>query len=899
MISLIDWISGYSDVKDVVRIESGVFVVDNDKLIAVLQKGSKTDILNILEILGDEMINIPMEKRIQIWGMIESSLDLKRLGKFRSESFKVLEKILSFNGMSPDAAKNLYDDLKKNIHYEFDPDMKLILICLHQLANYKVVEWEYLVDLFNVIDKNYKNDDIKVLIISLVTQEMVKTSQLGNVFEKLINLSIISTDTLVLKSFINFLENYIAVGGEYIDKLYTLLTIVGCVYDLNESIEECENIIGTMFQKYGTTFLITLCDVISCKYNEKYPHRKGNRCVIGSIRILCYLLKLLGTNKVFTQFFDEYRYYIFESLMENDKSEMLFIEIVKFVNEVIEKPYCMNGYYEEFVENDIFWDLISYNGNEYDVSFQNVMQELFNKLQNLNLNKYHVKRLVEYLDQNYEILNTYNIEFVIKYYSSNLLCVCGAPRWKEKCNNVVERYYSTCADQILELLGNAMKYCLSLNLDDQTINFYVDILFYQCIIGLEFELDAELIFGKIAKFIKELEKDKFEKIIDDYQKSIINGDKNAIVMNQVIVQLVMTISDDRCVIAMDNIMEIASKVKNDEIFAINLSIMGRIRFNKNRFQIKYWESMSCVYGYEIEEQINKMYFNMNLKGSFKMIFEKGAEFSVNFNIEKLFKVYSDVLNNEKSFERYLLVTKDLRNQLLNLSGVLEKNNVEMNELLNFFKTQIEEVCEIKFEKPSWISNNGIKIIALDVIYGFLPYMKNGLIEKVNDIFRTIVLEYHFSKDSKKEYVNFICVCFYELSEIIKKFIVPILKMIFDDTNDVLNLPILLHLKGLAYTDNDQNLKIGELIKKLEDNQIVKVKINTIVCDSKIMRDEIEKAFGESHLQVMYSATFQGCNFISVKQIERGYYWEIVKEGEIMVLSTPNVTRFIRNMLNLV
>lgn len=889
----------------IVSYDNGNFCIKIDKLEEILDDGSNTDIINLLKLLQTEMVNIISDERLEVWEIIKSKVNLKKESSIRSEAFKVLRELLNFNEVPKTKGLEFYIDICENVNLNgIDKDMKLILICFHELVTYSDLNCfekyndhplnDFLIKLYYQI-LTYGSEELEVLVISLISQcieidkHLFILDDLQDLFNSIIKISIKTSNMLVIKSFLDFFQSFLLTGYKYDDNIYTILSILGCAngFEDLEASEECESLIDKILLNDKTSQIpFIICDVIVERYDDKFQHRKGNRPIIGCLRFLSYTLKYIELNsnegKIITSFYEHHLNYLFEALISlaKDSDDIVSIEILKFIDEVLEKPYTINGYYKYFIERNDFWDLLKLlnwknNLESESNSYQVVLNELFNKLQNFELNNFYISKLVEYLENNFQILSSYNISFVLQFYLKNHICVCGALNWKTNCENIVKKYYLTTPYDVLNVLKESVLYCIPLKIDKPSLDFYINIIFYDCVIGLNFSLDDDVI-EPITDILLKLDDKFFEKIVNDYEIEIKNcKDRNIRLMCKILIILTLKGSNllatsKKMEILINSIVKITDytqKINNSSIFIACILLLTRIRSCRNDSQKSYYiaefkneeisgntilsrngitdnksnkenQGASDEEGEEedirkIDSQINQIFeehfrdvlFEKEIAKYFTGGKTRLINIDINFNI--LLELYIKILSNTDDWEHYFIILKNLRNQLLNYELFLDDCS-NLIELIKLFTQQMQFIYTFNFDTPHWIKIKHIRIAIIDVLYGIFPYKKIIPLRQGEDLLRSIVLDFHFCDITRISYLNFLNSCMFELPEIMKHFILPILKMINDDISKpqtlFSNLEFFLSLFELKskniYTLTEKELKlIPNILNEIVNYQI--------------------------------------------------------------------------------
>jgi hypothetical protein len=904
------------DAQKIVAYRDGKFMVNNKELEKILVSGTDSDQLMALQLLEEEMLNISMTKRIRLWQLVKGNVNLKKEGPVRSEALKVLEALLKYEGIPDISVSQIYKDLYTNINFTIvDCDLKLFLRCFIALTNVADLNLfekstnaklaDFLIQLFKQALK--VDEEVQTLIILLVSDCIKKdnrlftNSDLEYLLDNIIDINTKTSNTLVIKSFVEFFDVYLLTDGEYINKIYPILSILGCANGLEEinSIVKCETFLDKLLaDKNAPIILFSLCDVITGKFNNRYKCHSGDKSTVGSIRYFGYLLKYLGSSTTpgekLTSFFRQNLHSLLDAFITVAKCNDPYcsIEILKFIDEILEKPYTLKGYYKYLIQQNYFWDLLSslnWSG-ESDImySYKVVQNELFNKLQNFKMSPFYDKKLIDYFESNYRILSSYNIEFVLEYYSENYLCVCGSSKWKQNCESIIEKYYSISPDLVLNILKNAFLDCNSLKIDEKSLNFYISMICYTCVMNLPFQMDDNTL-EPITDVILELNDNMFEKIVDDYTKEIEgSADSNIDFMNKALIILVMKafhnkIHHKKIRFILQHIIKLAKSsenLKNQKVFAFQILLLVAVRATtKDRKKFFYIEELTAEhlmkssminemeipqpYAYQsIDEKINQSLGEMFYDFSFMRILEK---YFINrksnlcesyFDMNVILSLYKDILENTTHLGYYLFILKYLRNQLLNYELFEDQCSDKITELLILFTDQLQNIYTFNLILPKWMKIEHVRIIIIHVLYGFLPYKKLIAKPKGENMIRSIALDFHFAKITRSAFLNFLNCCLFEVPEMMRSFILPILKIIYDDLNKIKtffsSLTFLFQISKLQESfklNEKENELILDILDKIQSYQIEneKTDFNYIIC-CKILAEFVGSRYKEKPLQ---------------------------------------------------
>lgn len=829
------------DAQKIVSYKDGKFVVNNEELMEVLEQGTTSDKVSALKLLEDEMVNITCEERLSLWKSVKIKVNLKREGVVRTEALKLLQELLNFSELPKSSGMEFYIDICENINFTgIDRDMKIFLVCFHELLRFADLSSfekytdnplnDFLIKLHKQI-LIYRSEELDVLIVSLISEcieidrHLFSSDDLQDLLNTVINISVKTKNMLELKSFIDFFESYLLTGYKYDGEFYTILSILGCANGLEEleTSGRCETLMDTILaSNIASKVPFTLCDVIVGRYDDLHKHRSGNRPIIGCLRLLSYTLKFFEekstAGKVVSSFFEHHLNYLFQTLITVAKSsdEAVSIEILKFIDEVLEKPYTIKGYYKYFIERNEFWNLLQLlnwkDKQPISSSYQDVLNELFNKLQNFDLSSFYVSQLIEYFEMNYQILSTYNISYALNYYSKNLVCVCGALNWKQRCETIVEKYYSTAPSDVLNVLKDSFLYCLPLKIDKPSLDFYINIICYVCVIGLSIKLDDDVL-DPLTDVILKLDDDMLEKVIDDYTLEIQNfTDINTEIITKALILATLKFANNNkasgkthtLLSSLVKVARLTARQYGLKLFFLTIMLLTRLRAtmvnskkycyileiknedSRNEFLLSRNGKSEHESNKDVDLKIREVFNNGLSDASFErrisvyFVDGKTAVFDAEFDSDVLLELYINVLGNTDSWERYFIVLKYLRHQLLNHELFGDESSRLIIELTKLFTQQMQFIYTFKFDMPHWLQTKHIRIAIVEALYGMYPYKGVIPLRQGEDLLRSVALDFHFFDIVRTPFLNYLNCCMFELPDLMRHFVFPILKMIQDD-----------------------------------------------------------------------------------------------------------------------
>lgn len=834
--------SSQFEAQKIVSYQDGKFVVDNEELMEVLENGTTGDKVSALKLLRDEMVNITCEERFSLWKSVKAKINLKKEGVVRTEALKVLQELLNFSELPKTNGMEFYIDICESVNFMgIDRDMKIFLVCFHELLRFaNITSFEkytdhplndFLIKLHKQI-LMYRSEELDVLIVSLISEcieidrHLFTSDDLQDLLNTVIDMSIKTKNMLELKSFLDFFDSYLLTGYKYEEELYTIFSILGCANGLEEleTSGRCELLMDRILvDDLSSKVPFTLCDVIIARFDTQQRHRSGNRPIIGCLRLLSYTLKYFDEEsrggKAITSFFEHHLNYLFQALITVSErtDEAISIEVLKLIDEVLEKPFMLSGYYKYFIERNEFWKLLQLlnwrNKQPISSSYKDVLNELFNKLQNFDLNSFYVSRLIEYLEENYQILSSYNISYALNYYSKNLVCVCGALNWKQKCETIVEKYYSTTPSDVLKVLKNSFLYCIPLKIDQPSLDFYINILCYVCVLGLNFKLEDDVL-EPLTDVILKLDDQMLKKVVDDYLMEIQSfTDLNKEIIAKTLILATLKFADNKklsgkAYILLNSVVKITKLSAAHEslkLFNLAILLLTRIRARNEASKKHFY-----IYEIKSEDVRNEFFLSRNEKSEteennkdidvkvkqlldaqlsdprFEHILSqyffdgKTKEFDTEIDPKILLDLYTDILRNTTSWEFYLLVVKHIRYQLLNYELFREICNESIIELTKLLTQQMQFIYTFKFERPHWLQTKHIRIAIVEVLYGIYPYKETIPLRQSEDLIRSVALDFHFFDIIRTPFLNYLHCCMFESPKLMRHFVYPILKMIQDD-----------------------------------------------------------------------------------------------------------------------
>lgn len=795
-----------SDIVNLVTFKDGKFVVSEDELINILENGTYQEQLETINLLAQEIINLTPSKRFEIWKLIERYVDLKTVNGIRNAALQLLSEVIKLGCLDTDSLMDCYCAIVDNINFKVqDKDIKWFLICLDELLKsnnsielfgyYKEYPLEgFLFKLFRQITK-YKQDDLITMSISLITTSVQQNSNLFSTDEMLfivdfiLDKSITTNNELVLSASINFFEILTSLNFDLTGRLYTLISIIGCANGLDDFNldEKCELIFLNLLkkQKETSSLMVLLLKVIGDIDKEKNKHRLGDRYKIGCIRFLSTTLKYLGKEDEdiglsITNYYKHHMAFILDVfiIVGRKENHSVKIEILKFIIELFETNYVIKKYYKLLLDKAIFWKLLlDLNWKESTVmtySYQ-VLLELFNKLQNLPLNNFIQKELIEYFASNYSILTSYNIEYLLDYYSKNDLCVCGMANWKDNCKQIVEQYYYTSPANVFNVIKNAFMSCIQLKIDEPSLKFYTNLLCYSCVLNLSFPLSDDEMLVPIVDILIQLDDDTFDEVINIYTRQINENSSeiNSSFLLKILMVYCITMPNERKVnLLMNEIIEItmmsSKSIDKKLIYHYGIMILTNLRLDEDKLYIKTISSID-------DPKFLKV---------IKPIFKQGGNkhFENSLNINKLLKFYEFILNECDQWVYYFDLVKNLKLQVLN--GILNAHgDEEVCEIFKILVKQLDSGYEFKFEIPEDFKMRELQLDIADSLYGFIELKDKIPPTELKKLVKYLIIDLKFDNFNRNQLVQFLNCCIYGIPDIMIEYLSSMIDIMNKSINE--------------------------------------------------------------------------------------------------------------------
>ncbi|VEU24156.1 DEKNAAC105336 [Brettanomyces naardenensis] len=332
--------------------------------------------------------------------------------------------------------------------------------------------------------------------------DLFDSETLKGVLDQLITITSSAVDLDTLKSCLNLIDTFIVFGYVPPDSLTVIMTLLSSarMVDDNAVKELSLSVLSDILNsKVSYLAMISLCDTVK---------GENTRCIVGCIRFLEFALfhydekSTLGDSV--TTFMDSSISYVLNSLIiaANQRNLVISIEVLKLVLKLLELPIIKKHHFS-LSKRSILWKLLyALQNQDSTADYNHNMVELFNKLQNLNSNSVFVAETVSFLKANPSILRSYNIKFILKYYSENLLCVYSSPNWKTNCRYLIDTYYKVLPADVFRVIKDA---CMDSRCIREDISDYVDMLF-ECINEGNVESLVEVLLL--------LDLDKFKEVVE-------------------------------------------------------------------------------------------------------------------------------------------------------------------------------------------------------------------------------------------------------------------------------------------------------------------------------------------------------------------------------------------------
>lgn len=803
------------DIVNLVTFKDGKFIISDDELLDILKNGTYQEQLESINLLTQEIINLPPLKRMEIWNLIKNHVDLKTVNGIRNAALQLLVEVIKLDCLDIDDLMDCYCTIVDNINLQInDKDIKWFLISIDELLksdnSIELFEYhkeypldDFLFELFKQIT-TYRQDDLSIMTISMITTSLQKKSNLFSnneitfMVDHILDNSVTTNNELVLTASLDFFNELTLLNFDLTGRLYTLISVIGCANGLDDyKIEDNCNLIFENLLKKGndpSQIMVLLLKIIGNIEEEKFKHRNGDRSKIGCIRYLSNTLKYLGKEddeigKSITNYYRHHLTFILDVFLLVGKMDnhSVKIEILKFIIELFETNYAIKKYFKLVLDKAIFWKLLlDLNWNESKVmtySYQEVLLELFNKLQNLPLNNFIQKELIEYFSSNYSILTSYNIEYLLNYYSKNDLCVCGMANWKGNCKEIVEKYFSTSSAKVFNVIKNSFMSCIQLKIDEPSLKFYTDLLCYSCVLNLSFPLSDDELLIPIVEILFQLDDDTFNEVIANYVKNInrIETEINTVFLMKILILYCIKMPNEKRVnFVMNEIIEItiiaSRNIKQKLIYHYGITTLTHLRLEDNKIFIKRINS------------IDDPKFTKLIKSIFKTDGNKYFENSININ--KLLKFYEFILHECNEWIYYFELVKNLKLQLLN--GILnEYDNERICEMFKILVQQVDFGYEFKFEIPVDLNKREIQLYIIDSIYGFFKIKDKIPKVEMKKLVKYLIIDLKFDDFNRNKLVQFLNCCVYCIPSIIIEYLSTMIdilnKSINEDGYDILIL----------------------------------------------------------------------------------------------------------------
>lgn len=817
----------------------------------------------LLESLQNKIAVLGQSDRLKLLDIVLNNIDLSKICKLRTQSLFLIIRILE---LEKHIDERMLAMIYRKIYLGFkshttDPDLNYFLDCLNELLRLtkpaSLVQYNNIDDmLFAIVNEAYEMQNYQMIrsVCNVIARtlhannKLLTIGTLEGVFDKLIAIN--DSEALTVErlcAFNLFFAEFMKIDDVYKTRILSVLSTIGHGFIAKDILikEQSQKILQTLIETDINETIYGICDVIDCKTDPNVTCLKKLKLdIIGCIRLLlCLGKEMFGTFKEQEQqeiklFFNKGAPYLMRCLLNATKLKDSDVskEIVKYFVQILETPYIINNNYKAMVEQSLFWDILKglYLDNTceiHNIGFLTIQTELFNKLQSLKLDDYSQRQLFEYLELNSDHLSLYNIEYVLQYYEDTNMCVCGMLNWKENCTRMIQEYYAISPYRVIEILKKAYFYCVSLKVQNESIQFYIDCICYRCVINLPIKLKDD-ICEPLSAVIMSLDIPNFEKLINDYKLEVEKQeDINLILMVKTVTVCALK-SIDECIVLKRKILlkeslNLAFSTQNFEsqhLFLFPIMLLLNLRVVKNGTQKLYYIKGLASYNLKItklngntsnrsseyhridkylDKMIRERLYNSLFDSLVEKYFKNGKTvmFEEDLKLRKVLNLYICILKNTTKLENYLLVLLHLKEQMLNLSLFDERCEEPVREIVELLCSQMQNIYEFKFAYPDWFQVEHLRAMIVSTLYGFIPY-KNWIQEHTREsLIRTIILDFHFSSITTDAYVNFINCCLYELPNTMKHFIHPIMKVIVSDSKKPET-----HFAGLEFVYNILNLK---------------------------------------------------------------------------------------------
>ncbi|QPG75116.1 hypothetical protein FOA43_002457 [Brettanomyces nanus] len=494
----------------------GNSLIKRDQLQHTLQSGSFNEKIAVIKQLRDSLNDVNVSSIPEIWYMVNSGIAKDVNSVLRKETLLLLKVCISLSDDATPTKFLFYKDIVLNFQLStddlIDPYFSLFIDCLIELTSdgkevydlflyAKCPFQDYIVKILGRISGE-QDESAKEKVVSFVDSclklnfDLFDTSVLHQVLSQLLKMTFSTKTVDTLKSCLKLIDTYVIYGYTPPNCLAIIVTLLSSarMVDDNEVKELSLSVFGDLLKDTKVSYLAmeATCDIIQSKLGEKRePSSQDTRCIVGCIRFLEFTLfhydeeSTLGNS--ITKFLDTSANYVMNSLIAAaDYHDMVIsIEVLKLVLKLLELPIIRKHNFS-LSKRTVLWRLLHVLSLQSQVNsnshYNQNMVELFNKLQNLNTNSVYVSKTVQFLEVNSSILHEYNVNYVLKYYSENLLCVYTAPDWEDNCHHLVETYYHICPEDTFSVIKEGLINSLCITDSSEVVSIYVDLLCNECVI---------------------------------------------------------------------------------------------------------------------------------------------------------------------------------------------------------------------------------------------------------------------------------------------------------------------------------------------------------------------------------------------------------------------------------
>lgn len=507
----------------------------------------------------------------EVWYMVKDYAKPGTNGTLRRETIMLFKTCIELGDDSTPSRMSAYKHIVDNLQLgePIDDDFEQFVDCLialtrggkeiYDLFLYKDEPlYVYLLKLLNRVktDPDPFDQTIVLKLINLCLKfnfNLFDPEFLQSIAQTLVPLCANASDPHTLKNGLALI-NTCVIGGYVppteLDNVIVLLAW-SRMMDSRGVIDTCQETFSSLLcnPKVSYHALIITCDTIQGKIRDTFG-KNFNTIIVGSIRLLenalFHYMKKTELGKAVTDFFDNSTTSMVNSLIiaSNMHHQRVSSEVLKMVLKILELPLVRRNNFA-LAKRALLWKLlgtlgVSRQGQVTDGYRQNMM-ELFNKLQNLDDNAVYTGETVSFFEENSTLLTPYNIKYVLEYYSDALLCVYSAPTWQLNCQNIVDRYYNRCPQEVFQLLVDATETSKYVTQDESVASVYGKIL-AGCLTTNVIVTDSFCIM--ITPVLIDFPQSSMEQVMEQLFAEVENNNANSVQLARLAVYLEIELSQN-------------------------------------------------------------------------------------------------------------------------------------------------------------------------------------------------------------------------------------------------------------------------------------------------------------------------------------------------------------------